>query len=228
MIVLYDLAGADGRRFSPYCWRTRLALAHKGLAYRTDATRFVDIASIDDGKHKTVPVIDDGGRFVAGSWAIANYLEHQYADGPSLFGGPAGHALTLFVQDWVVDVVHRGIIELVLHDIYVQLDKGDQVYFRTTREKRFGRTLEEVQSGRESRVLDFRKCLQPLRQTLATQKWLGGDAPLYADYIVFGALQWPRVVSSFPLLADDDPLTVWFARCLDLLDGIGHRALASV
>jgi len=30
-IVLHDLTGADDRRFSPNCWRTRMALAHKGL-----------------------------------------------------------------------------------------------------------------------------------------------------------------------------------------------------
>ena len=30
MKKLYELAGADeNRRFSPYCWRARMALAHK-------------------------------------------------------------------------------------------------------------------------------------------------------------------------------------------------------
>jgi Glutathione S-transferase, N-terminal domain len=33
---LYDLAGADlERRFSPYCWRIKLALMHKGLPFDT-------------------------------------------------------------------------------------------------------------------------------------------------------------------------------------------------
>ena len=32
MKKLYELAGADeNRRFRPYCWRVRMALAHKGL-----------------------------------------------------------------------------------------------------------------------------------------------------------------------------------------------------
>ena len=32
MKKLYELAGADeNRKFSPYCWRARMALAHKGL-----------------------------------------------------------------------------------------------------------------------------------------------------------------------------------------------------
>ena len=39
--ILYDLAGAqDDRRFSPYCWRTRMALAHKGLSVDTVPWRF--------------------------------------------------------------------------------------------------------------------------------------------------------------------------------------------
>jgi len=42
-IKLYDLAAAeDDRRFSPYCWRIRMALAHKGLAVKTIAWRFTE------------------------------------------------------------------------------------------------------------------------------------------------------------------------------------------
>ena len=114
MIALYDLSGGDGRRFSPYCWRVQMALAHKQLDYRTVATRFADISSIGDGTQKTVPVIDDDGRMIADSWKIANYLEGQYPDRPSLFGGPAGHALTLFVQSWVFDVLHRGDADMMV------------------------------------------------------------------------------------------------------------------
>jgi len=227
MIVLYDLAGGDGRRFSPYCWRARMALAHKGLACETVASWFSDISAIADGKQKTVPVIEDGGRVIGDSWAIANYLEDAYPDLPSLFGGPAGRALTLFLQNWIVGVLHPGIITLVLLDIHDQLAENDKAYFRASREKRFGRSLEDVQRGRETRVDEVRKSMQPLRQVLAAQPWFGGAVPLFADYVVFGALQWPRVVSRFPLLADDDPLAAWFAKCADLFDGLGRRALPS-
>ena len=41
MIKLYDLAAAeDDRRFSPYCWRTKMALKHKGLEFETVPWRF--------------------------------------------------------------------------------------------------------------------------------------------------------------------------------------------
>lgn len=33
-ITLYELAGADAdRRFSPFSWRVRMALLHKGLSF---------------------------------------------------------------------------------------------------------------------------------------------------------------------------------------------------
>ncbi|HXJ10454.1 MAG TPA: glutathione S-transferase N-terminal domain-containing protein, partial [Burkholderiales bacterium] len=43
MIKLYDLAAAeDDRRFSPYCWRAKMALKHKGLEFETIPWRFTD------------------------------------------------------------------------------------------------------------------------------------------------------------------------------------------
>ena len=225
MIVFYELAGDDGRRFSPHCWRTRMALAHKKLPYQTVAVGFTDIPSIGDGTHKTVPVIEDRGRFFGDSWTIANYLEEVYPEQPSLFGGATGRALTQLAQNWVGDVLHRGVIELVVLDIHDQLSERDKNYFRASRERRFGRTLEEVQQGRETRVEMFRTSLEPLRKTLAAQPWLSGDEPHYADYVAFGALQWPRIISRFPILSDDDRIAQWFVRCLDLFDGLGRRAL---
>ena len=41
MIRFFDLAGADPDiRFSPNCWRIRMALAHKGLDAETVPWRF--------------------------------------------------------------------------------------------------------------------------------------------------------------------------------------------
>jgi hypothetical protein len=39
----------------------------------------------------------------------------------------------------------------------------DRAYFRETREKRLGATLEAVTAGRETNVVVFRKTLEPLR-----------------------------------------------------------------
>jgi glutathione S-transferase len=85
-------------------------------------------------------------------------------------------------------------------------------------------TLEDMQADRETRVAEFRASLLPVRLVLGRQIWLGGAAPTYADYIVFGTLQWPRCASRFELLAADDPVTAWRERMLDLFDGLGRSA----
>lgn len=223
-IVLYDLVGVEDRRFSPNTWRTRLALAHKQLDYETRATRFTEVAQICSGRYKTIPVIEDGDTSVCDSWVIADYLEKTYPDRPSLFGGEAGRALTLFVQAWVNTVVHPGVVKLIIRDLFDHVLTEDQAYFRETREKRFGQTLEQVQDGREERVEQFRKTLHPMRLTLQEQPFLGGEQALYADYLAFGAFQWARVVSPFRLLEDDDPVAGWLARCLDLHGGLARHA----
>ena len=47
-----------------------------------------------------MPVIEDGGHFVADSWAIAEYLDESYPDRPSLIGGANGHGLARFIDNW--------------------------------------------------------------------------------------------------------------------------------
>jgi glutathione S-transferase len=224
-VILYDLVGVEDRRFSPHCWRTRMALAHKQLACEARPTRFGDIRSVAGGGFKTIPVIEDGGRRIVDSWAIARYLEETYPERP-LFGGPGGEALTRFVQNWCVGVLHAGIAPMIVLDIFEHLAPEDRAYFRDSREKRFGRPLAEVQAGRETRLEGFRKSLEPFRRTLQEGAFLGGDQPLYADYLVFGAFQWARTISPLKLLEDHDPIRVWFERCLDLYDGLGRTTPA--
>jgi glutathione S-transferase len=225
-VVMYDLVGKDDRRFSPNCWRSRMALAHKGIAAEARPTRFGEIKAIGDGVCRTIPVIEDGGRRIVDSWAIAEHLEATYPDGPSLFGGPGGRALTRFVLHWTTQTLHPGVAPLIIHDIYEHLQPEDRDYFRESREKMFKRPLAEVQAGREERVDGFRKSLGPLRATVKEQPFLGGEHPLYADYIAFGAFQWVRVVSPFPLLEADDPVRSWVDRCLDLHGGIARTTPA--
>lgn len=221
--VLYDLAGADpARRFSPYCWRTRMALAHKGLNVETIPWRFSDKAAIAFSGQGRVPVLVDAGKPIADSWAIAVHLEETYPDRPSLFGGPSGLAVTRFVNAWADRVMGPGIAPLVICDILARLDQRDHAYFRASREKAFGRTLEEVMADRDARVIGFRQALEPLRVVLRAQPFVGGDAPAYADYIPFGNLQWARCISPFPLLEAEDPILAWRDRLLDAFGGLAR------
>jgi glutathione S-transferase len=160
------------------------------------------------------------------STAIADYLEERYPDHPSLFGGEIGRALARFVQNWTETVLLVGLIRLVLLDIHRHCAPQDQVYFRRSREERFGTTLEEVVRDREGRLPAFRASLDPLRRTVERQDFISGKTPAYVDYVVFGAFQWARAISDFEVLADDDPVKVWRSRMLDLFSGLARRALA--
>src|SRR5579863_5721580 len=209
-ITLYELAGAEpDRRFSPFCWRTRMALLQKNLPYEGLPWRFTEKDTLKPTGQGRVPVIVDHGKWINDSLIIADYLEKTYPSNPSLFDGPADKAGIRFVQSWTDTVLHVGLIRLVILDVFKHVDAKDRDYFRKSREERFGMTLENVQAGREERLPAFRQSLQPLRATVEAQPFIGGDKPLYGDYVVFGAFMWARSISDFKLLEPNDPIYAW-------------------
>lgn len=225
---LYTLCGSDaGRHFSPHAWKAEMALRHKGLDFEADPKPFTQIPDIEGGATRTVPLLIDGERKVSDSFAIAEYLEEAYPDAPSLFGGPGGKAAARFIERWSMVNVHAPLMPIILMDIHDMLSEEDRAYFRKSREARFGKALEEVAAGGEAALEAYPAKLEPLRQTLSFQPFLGGETPLFSDYIVFGGLQWARVVSAAKLLADDDPVQVWFDRCLDLHESAGRKVPAA-
>ncbi len=58
---LYELSGKADRRFSPFCWRVRLALAHKGLSYEAIPVKYTDKSIISFSNQDRVPVLVDDG-----------------------------------------------------------------------------------------------------------------------------------------------------------------------
>ena len=67
MITLYDLAVRDDRRPSPFCWRVKYALRHKGLPWREEPMGFTEKHKIAFAQSQTVPVIQDGEKAVKDS-----------------------------------------------------------------------------------------------------------------------------------------------------------------
>ena len=121
-----------------------LALAHKGLDVETVPWRFTDKDRLAFSGQGRVPVLVDGDRVVSDSWAIAAYLEDRYPDRPSLFGGTVGQAHARFINAWADQVVQPGIARLMVRDIIDVLAPEDVDYFRASRERAFGATLEAV------------------------------------------------------------------------------------
>jgi glutathione S-transferase len=223
MIDLYELAGSDPAiRFSSYCWRIRMALAHKGVNARLIGWHFGDKRL--PGGNTTVPVLVDDGDVIGGSTEIAIYLDRKYAEGPSLFGDETSLAHAKFIIAWTDTVLQPALFPLIAADIFKLVKPSAQAYYRETREKRLGTTLEKAHASRSLALPAARALMQPLRTVVESEAFLGGDEPSYADYAVFGAFQWFRIVSSFGLLSEEDPVHAWQERMLELFDGVAAEA----
>ncbi|CAM2879918.1 glutathione S-transferase family protein [Janthinobacterium lividum] len=227
-IILYSLCAADRRRhYSPHVWKIIMALKHKELQAEVRPVSFAEIAGIEDGSYKSVPVLNDNGHIEGDSFEIAVHLERAYPDRPSLFGGPGGQAMARFVESFSQTVIHPPVSAIAAMDMHALMSPADQAYFRAAREKRFGKTLEEASATRHIELAALPEKFAPLRSVLAKQPWLGGAQPLFADYILFGVLQWARITVPYPLLPADDPVSTWFERCLDLHGAIGRSVVLS-
>lgn len=224
-ITLYELAGQDDdRRFSPYCWRTKFALAHKGLETKSNIIRFTQKEAIAHSGSATVPVIDDGETTVSDSFNIAAYLDDAYPDVPTLMGSDIAKGQAKFIEFWANTQVMPAIFRIIIMDIFNGLDEGDKGYFRETREKRFGKSLEEFGKSDDEQRAVVAKALVPVRMMLTSQPYLSGDTPAYADYILMGCFMFARCSSNEKILNEDDKVNDWVNRMLDLFDGLGRNA----
>jgi glutathione S-transferase len=221
-ITLYELGAANGRRYSQFSWRTRMALAHKELVFDTVAVRVSDKATIAFSGQDKVPILKDGDRVVSDSWKIAEYLEETFPDRPALFGGEIGHGLSRFINMLVDRQLLGKIVPALMLDVLSIVDAEDAAHLRKL-EGFFKKSMEEMAAQREASLADFRRALDPVRATLRAQLFLCGEKPAYADYILFSVFQWARIVSTTELLEADDALAAWRERMLDLFGGLARR-----
>jgi glutathione S-transferase len=222
VIALWELGGKDGRRYSLFSWRTRMALAHKGLAFETQPVRLSDKGAIAFSSGKTVPVIRDGDTVVRDSWKIAEYLETRYPD-HTLFGGDIGRGVTQAFNTWVDRALVVLMMRVVAPDIHERVDPADEHYFRGMAERACGKTLEELRAGQDEALKRLGRGLEPMQALLKRQAYVCGEQPAYADYILFSIFQWARVMSPHELLGPEDPLSPWRERVLDLFDGFARN-----
>jgi glutathione S-transferase len=228
MITLYDLVLQDDRRPSPYCWRTKYALQHKGLSWRDEPVGFTEKQKIAFAQSQTVPVIHDGPKVVKDSWAIARHLDEAYAEKP-LFKSEMALSYAHFIAGWVDTAVQPSLFPILVSDLHDRVRPVDQPYFKESRGKRLGTTdFAGFQAkAREKGVTAFRGVLEPARRVLKEQPFLCGEHPAYPDYALVGAFLWARIASPLVLLEADDPVHGWRERMLDLFDGMGRKAKAA-
>ena len=221
--TLYDLCGRDERlRFSPYCWRVRMALAHKGLDVTLKPWRFTHKEALAFANHDKVPVLCDGDNVVTDSFRIMRYLDDTYPEAPVL-GEGVSYQRALFFKHFVERSVAPALFRIVVLDLLDAIHPDDRAYFRATREARFGCTLEafhQPEQGREA----LQKTLAPVRDMLREAPFLDGDTPSGADYLLFGSMMWAHCVSRATLVPPDDEVVHWFERMLAQHDGLAASA----
>jgi glutathione S-transferase len=226
-LIFHERVGLEGRRISPFSWRIRYALAHKGLQPAVLPTRFADVARIRAlSGQDLVPIIEHDERVVHDSWSIACHLEDRFAEAPSLFGGAIGRGTARLANIWSDTVLGRAMRPLIYADFIRCIDPGDRAYFRSSREAQLGMTLERYSADREATLAQLLETCAPLERTLAEQKFLAGDAPAYVDYVIFSVFQYARIGSPRDVLRDPSRMAAtraWRTRMVALFDNLGDR-----
>ncbi len=226
-LIFHERIGLEGRRISPFSWRIRYALAHKGLDPQVIETRFADVPRIRTiSQQDLTPVIEDNGKTVFDTWRIACHLEDHYPDRPSLFGGPIGRGTARVVNIWSDTVLGRAMRPQIYADFIWTLDYADRAYFRRTREAQVGMTLEQYSATRDAALPALVETCLLLDRTLTDQPFLAGEAPAYVDYVVFSLFQWARVGSPRDVLDQTDKLNAirtWRTKMIGLFDNLADR-----
>jgi glutathione S-transferase len=219
-LLLYERAGVCDLRVSPYCWRARLALEHKGLEAESIPIFYFETKKVPFRNVGNLPVLSDNGRKVEGTWEIADHLDKAYPDRPALMRTPEARSMARFMGSWADNVLVPGLMRVVLPDFLQRLHVKDREYYRQSREAWVGATVEQMRAKRTTYMADLCCSLAPLRSAMSVQTFLGGDAPSYADYVPYTAFVWAWFASEQPVLAEDDPLQNWLARMQDRFEGL--------
>lgn len=220
---LYELVGRDPNKgFSPFAWRSKMALAHKGLDYESVPLHFTEIKdTLIFVNSKTVPVLNDGDNSISDSWNIACYLEEQYSENSSLFDGDKGKAAAQLMGHQVARPLLMPLFRVLVSDIYNIIDDCDKDYFRETREQRIGCTIEEAAKDYDQALKTFQTNLLPYQDYFKLNDFLCGKNAAYSDYILYGMFLWARATSGKRLIEEDSSVNQWIKRMDGLYDGLG-------
>lgn len=173
---------------SVFSRRTRLALAHKGLEHELRDAR-AEPRYLAEARElvpeSTLPVLDDEGRALGDSTAIAFYLDLAYPDRTRLFPGGADAARATLSVVSLVDVAMNTLVDVGTRFYALRNDPA----WDKTKTERMARAQAAIDTV----------------AALATKAHLAGDAWTVADIWALSATLWvhgmPARASSAPLVA---------------------------
>jgi len=217
-ITFYDIPGSlDCKAWSPNTWRARFVLNCKAVEYKTIWVEYPDIeplckelgieptAKKADGRdHYTCPAICDptGGspKFISDSLKIADYLDEKYPETAPLFPNGTRGLQMVYVDN--VKEMMAPLVDFTISESYKQLNPASQPYFRTTREARFGKKMEEIcPAGPEREAVyaaaqtKFSKLASIMADHGAKGPFILGNQVSFADIYIGSMLIWFKIVS---------------------------------
>ena len=213
MIKLYELCANDRELvFSPYCWRVRLALVHKGLPFEAEPVTFMEKEKIAFADARLVPVLTDGDTVVRESLDILEYLDRTYPQSPLGLSSETDRARVRLITELVLRHITPAMFKLSLLAIYEAQPEDALGYFRESREQRFGTTLEKVQASGSAE--GAQKSLAALEAQLGALPYLDGQQPGATDFVVASHLIFSWIYG-FQYWKDDSAVGQWFQRIVD-------------
>ncbi|OAD77718.1 hypothetical protein PHYBLDRAFT_141582 [Phycomyces blakesleeanus NRRL 1555(-)] len=219
-IKVYDISLLN---FEEKCWSPN-TFKTRGIPFDSVWVSFEEIPIVIPKLTKTtetptVPVIVDTSKDVViqDSWKIAQYLEANYPDTPSLFhGNEELHEAAQASFSSFSFALFRLVIMTVANNIGNEDVKAE---FRKSREAKFGMTLEKFAGNPEDQIRIANEGLKDIRAKLAKSTYLSGsevgwaDGVLLAYFVMVDVLKHDifqsRILDS---VQGKNPLREWYER----------------
>lgn len=129
----------------------------------------------------TVPTLKIAdGEGLQDSLAIAEYVECNYPEGPSIFGQTASEKnLHLFFDSYVSTSLHPVIQRLVYIEMYEDQDAENAAYFKSSREK-CGKTLEQLGGDQAQNLKELKDSMRLIHTALLRSGgWITGEQRMF-------------------------------------------------
>lgn len=216
-ILLYEHVAKNGQVVDPYSWRVRLALSHMNIKVkRVPISLYKFREKFKNENLSILPAIVDGNRKIETSWEVATYLERNFPEAPTIFGGEVGTHLAKFIHAWAEKNILKHLYALIGDKVYEILEKDDQPLFKEFLESKYNLRYDLLGHQNDNKLLKFRQSLDPFRLAMLDRPYLSGEMPAYADFILYGPLMWAEEIFGDKILESNDIISLWKSKMDEL------------
>lgn len=203
-------------RHSPYCIPVRRVLEAYKISYTVNAIPAWDrreLINLTDGTYYQVPVIETDGRIIYETpedpLAVAHFLDSEYCEG-TLFPADCAGLHELIIEH--IENTLEGMGFKLSDPLFVEgiKDIGERYMVIRHKERSFGRgCVEEWKKHAAGLAEVLETALAPYETRLGTVPYLFGDAPVYADYALFGVVENAEFGGAYELDSSLANLKLW-------------------